>query len=177
MSRVYFISDTHFGHKNIKKFRNKPDGSEFDTFDDHDEYVLNNILSAVTKRDILWILGDVNFHDNLDVIEKIASNVQKLNIISGNHDFEKDHQPALRELLNIPNVAVRGLCKYNGYWLSHAPIHPDELRGKKNIHGHVHYQSIDDDRYINVCVESEWCNFKPIDFQNIKQEIKNDKAI
>lgn len=48
---------------------------------------------------------------------------------------------------------VYSLLKYKGMWLSHAPIHPDELRGKPNVHGHCHYHEIDDPRYLNVCVE------------------------
>ena len=53
-----------------------------------------------------------------------------------------------------------GLYKYKEFWLSHAPIHPCELRGKRNIHGHVHQNHVMDEhhkrdnRYINVCVEN-----------------------
>ena len=55
---------------------------------------------------------------------------------------------------------VHSLVKYKGTWLSHAPIHQDELRGCVNIHGHTHYHVIDDERYINVC--SEHTNYGPI---------------
>ena len=53
-----------------------------------------------------------------------------------------------------------GLEKYKGAWLSHAPIHPAELRGKINIHGHVHYANVLDEtgkldnRYFNVSLEN-----------------------
>ena len=46
--------------------------------------------------------------------------------------------------------------------MSHAPIHPNELRGRFNLHGHVHQNSITlpdgslDDRYINCCVEMSY---------------------
>lgn len=45
------------------------------------------------------------------------------------------------------------MVKYKNLWLTHAPIHPDELRGKKNVHGHCHGHILNDKRYINVCVE------------------------
>lgn len=55
---------------------------------------------------------------------------------------------------------VCGFEKYKKSWLSHAPIHPAELRGKINIHGHVHDATITDEnglpdlRYFNVSLEN-----------------------
>lgn len=56
----------------------------------------------------------------------------------------------VRSVLLVPgkrNVLcnkVYSLVKYKGFWLSHAPIHPEELRGCKNIHGHCHDAVISD---------------------------------
>ena len=54
-----------------------------------------------------------------------------------------------------------GMSKYKdktfgGIFLTHCPIHPNELdyRVSFNIHGHVHENSIKDKRYINVCMEN-----------------------
>jgi calcineurin-like phosphoesterase family protein len=34
---------------------------------------------------------------------------------------------------------VRGFLRYKQMWLSHCPIHPQELyRCKLNVHGHIH---------------------------------------
>ncbi len=48
---------------------------------------------------------------------------------------------------------MQSLVKYKNFWLSHAPVHPGELSGKKNLHGHTHFELMGDPRYINVCVE------------------------
>lgn len=54
---------------------------------------------------------------------------------------------------------VYSLHKYKAHWMSHAPIHPMELRGKKCVHGHTHHHLMldqegnPDSNYINVCVE------------------------
>ena len=61
--------------------------------------------------------------------------------------------------------------KYKGFWLSHCPIHPNELRDKPNIHGHVHQKTIKDRRYINVCVEA--LNGTPIEFSKIADKYGN----
>jgi calcineurin-like phosphoesterase family protein len=63
---------------------------------------------------------------------------------------------------------IHGLTKYKGFWLSHAPIHSEELRGKINIHGHVHNKIIVDPRYRSVCVEA--LNGKPISLSSLRIE-------
>tara|TARA_R110000765_G_scaffold367491_2_gene457637 strand:- start:742 stop:972 length:231 start_codon:yes stop_codon:yes gene_type:complete len=64
---------------------------------------------------------------------------------------------------------IHGLVKYKGIWLSHAPIHESELRGKFNVYGHSHTASIDDDRYL--CVSCEQVDYKPVNFQAIKEKL------
>jgi calcineurin-like phosphoesterase family protein len=44
------------------------------------------------------------------------------------------------------------------------------LRGKKNVHGHVHYKTIPDDRYLNVCCEN--INFTPISLEEVNEIFK-----
>ena len=143
MSETYFISDLHLGHKNILKFSNSRAGS---TVDEHDEQLIASISSTVCKRDNLYILGDVCFDiKKMDMLRRI--NCRKV-LLLGNHD-EFNIGVYLKYF-----DKVAGLLSYKGFWLSHAPVHPAELRGKINIHGHVHSADIPDERYFNVCVES-----------------------
>lgn len=65
---------------------------------------------------------------------------------------------------------VQGFMKYKEFWLSHCPIHPAELRGKTNLHGHVHSATIDDVRYFNTSLEN--INYKPISLYMIREKIK-----
>jgi len=151
MSRVLFISDLHLGHKRIMQFspmhRKEVGGS-------HDRWLIDCIKSVVTKRDRLYILGDVILSKSvsLDALKEIPGD--KI-LVRGNHDDRFNASDFLSVF-----VDVLGITKYKGFWISHAPVHPNELRGCKNIHGHVHTNSIRDhyhqldDRYINVCVEA-----------------------
>jgi calcineurin-like phosphoesterase family protein len=75
---------------------------------------------------------------------------EKKVLVLGNHDIL-----TTQEYLSVFDE-VQGLVKKYGMWISHAPVHPNELRGKYNVHGHVHYASIEDDRYFNVCPEVLW---------------------
>lgn len=154
MSNVFFISDLHLGHKNILKFAGDyRDGS---TIEEHDEILIQKINSRVSSRDKLFILGDVVWRKcDINIMRRIYGQKE---LIIGNHD---EHSlDVYRDVFD----RVHGFYKYKGFWLSHAPIHPDELRGKRNIHGHVHQNYImkkilgfpyaRDDRYIPVTVEA-----------------------
>lgn len=163
MSKVYFISDLHFGHKNIIRFE-----PYFRTGDDCIENmhtIISNWNSVIQKRDVVYVLGDVAFSkDGVNALRELRG---RKKLILGNHD----QQLPQAQWLDIFE-SVSGLIKKDGYWISHAPIHPAELRGCKNIHGHVHSASIRDaygkydDRYINVCCEA--VREFPIRFDDIK---------
>jgi hypothetical protein len=48
---------------------------------------------------------------------------------------------------------IHGVLKYKEFWMTHIPMHENELFGKCNLHGHVHNNTIDDKRYVNLCPE------------------------
>lgn len=160
MANVWFCSDLHIGHKNIGKFRKEVKDDQ-----DNRDYIKLWWDRLVTKRDLVWVLGDSAFTE--EGIDWIADLKGEKRLIRGNHcDLPTtSYQRAFSE--------IYGLVKYKGMWLSHAPIHPDELRGKVNCHGHTHYYNIkeqivggaednyqivssfrDDKRYLNCCVEN-----------------------
>jgi calcineurin-like phosphoesterase family protein len=138
---VWFCSDLHFGHKGIERFRKHVSSQE-----DNEKQIVDCWKQVVTKRDDVYVLGDACFtHESLPEFGLLPG---RKFLVRGNHDL-------------LPTEAyftffteVYGLLKYKEFWLSHAPIHPDELRGRINLHGHVHYNNINDPRYFNCCVEN-----------------------
>jgi calcineurin-like phosphoesterase family protein len=151
MSDVYAIGDLHFGHKNILQYRD-----QFPTTSQHDATIMNNIRSVCGKRDTLWLLGDCFFSwESIAMAKEISEHVLAVNWVFGNHDTDSsERQKIVRTIIACKYVnQVHGLCKTKYGWMSHAPIHPDELRGKVNIHGHMHGRKINDERYIGVSCE------------------------
>jgi len=138
---IWFCSDLHIDHKSIAKYR------EFVTSPQHNtEIIVEDWKSKVAKCDHVYCLGDVSFTTaGLDLIGTLPGFKR---LIRGNHDACQ-----LNQYVKVFHD-VCGILSYKGMWLSHAPIHPDELRGKHNVHGHVHYASLSDDRYFNCCVEN-----------------------
>jgi len=163
-SRVFMISDLHLGHKRILDFAGDFRGGT--TLEEHDEWIIEQWNSVVRKRDLVIVLGDVAF--TREGLSKIGRLKGTKHLIMANHDrfAVEDYNEYFR--------IKPGIYKYKGFWLSHCPIHPEELRGCKNIHGHVHQHHIPspmtriDPRYINVCVEA--CNGVPFLFSDLKEQ-------
>lgn len=152
MSRVLFIGDLHLGHKNIHKFR-----KEFSSQEEHEELILENLHKYVRPRDKVFYLGDAAF--NNEVTRRLAGVPGRKVLVRGNHDNAQFH-----EYVQVFED-VQGIMRYKYAWLSHCPIHPQELRGKINIHGHVHSATIPDVRYVNCSAEN--IGYIPIDYRAI----------
>lgn len=79
----WFTSDTHFFHKNIIKYCNRP----FQDVNEMNTTLINNWNSNVNKNDSVYIIGDVFFCKMENVINILNQlNYAKLYIITGNHD-------------------------------------------------------------------------------------------
>lgn len=151
MAEVFFTSDLHEGHKNIGRFRKIPEWALEQA--GGDAVVANSLWidyhwrKQVTKRDLVLCLGDNAFTPW--GVQQIAGRPGTKIAYGGNHD----DLPISEYLKAFSNI--RGCEKRRKLgWVSHFPMHPAELRGQFSIHGHVHYQTIDDWRYINVCCDN-----------------------
>ena len=153
---VYFISDLHIGHKAIPKYR-----TWINSVDEHDEWIVNQWNSVgFNKKDVIIILGDIIFDiKKMHLLHELKGRKWAL---FGNHDIAFNSYNPFHYF-----EKVLSFTKRYGFWLSHCPIHALELRGKKNIHGHVHNKTIDDCNYINVCVEA--CNGIPVHLDCIRE--------
>jgi len=162
MSEIYFISDLHFGHLNYKRF--VPWIKDMD----HDEYIELMVVrwnSVVKKNDVVWVLGDVAFNaKGLITFDRLLG---IKHLVRGNHD-----NLSTLSYLKFFN-SIQGIVKKHSYWLSHCPIHPEELRGKKNIHGHVHQNELKDRDYIYVGADK--LEGYPISLNQIRNQEKTNE--
>jgi calcineurin-like phosphoesterase family protein len=169
LSKKYVISDFHFGHKNILKYSGEFRGGS--TSEEHDEWLINQVNSVLKKNDLLYVLGDVAMErEALHKMKRIRAGNRIL--VRGNHDIYDT-----KEYLEYFST-IQGMISYKGtFWLTHCPIHPNELRGRYNIHGHVHQNSIDNSRYINACVEMTYGVPQSLDdlFEKHKAEVYNNR--
>lgn len=141
-----FTSDPHLGHRNIHMFR------DCVSSENNARAFMAEARQRMNKRTVTWFLGDVAFdYETLLAIKALPG---RKKLVKGNHD---DMISTAQQLEVFEEIY--GMVKFKEFWITHCPIHPDELRGKRNIHGHVHSATImnegkTDPRYINICPEN-----------------------
>lgn len=165
MSTPRFIADTHLGHRNIYKYR-----PVFDSTKHNDLYFIRILQEYCTKRDTMFFLGDICFDEQyLSTIKELPG---KKILIAGNHCTEYIPMKKLADTFD----EVHALLKYKEFWLSHAPLSNVELRGKLNIHGHVHASSLEDIQYLNTSVDSNFIRFLPRTLHEAREAFKEMKS-
>lgn len=161
---VFFVSDLHLGHRSILRHTAGVEGAwrGGTTVEEHDEWVIEQLMSVhPTKRTFWWVLGDVAMDaEHLRLLDRVPG--RKV-LVAGNHD-DLGLDTYTRHF-----EQVHGIRKRYGLWITHAPLHPVELRGLCNVHGHCHHHSTrDDPRYLNVCIE--WLpDRRPISLDEIRE--------
>ena len=163
MSIVRYISDLHLSHNNMALRRG------FVNFEEHDRYIVKNWNNVVNKRDVVYILGDVTFEKSTPYILLNQLNGIK-KIILGNHDQPQHVPELLKYVNNVASMKYLKDKKFGNIIFTHAPIHPCELeyRYNINIHGHVHLNTLEDKRYINV--SAEVIDYKPKTLEELLNE-------
>ncbi len=169
MSNVFFTSDLHLDHNSLVQFRNKVHGTNFTDAEDVNIHIVKMWNSKVkSKRDIVWVLGDVSWSkEGLKWLEYMNGDKR---LILGNHDTEKLH---IADFLPY-FTQIHGIVKKYDIVMSHVPIHPEslEFRWKYNMHGHIHLKErdIDDKRYLNVNMDIR--GFQPMSLDEVRKELE-----
>lgn len=166
MPNIFFIGDTHFGHKNIINFESTKPFRNFNSIEEHDEEIIKRWNNVVNPKDTVWHLGDFCFGKNrLEIAGRLNGNKK---LVMGNHDM----YASVDYLKYFARLA--GAIEFKGMILSHIPIHTQQFeRFSHNIHGHLHTNTLEDSRYINVSAEQ--INLTPISWEEINQKIKEKK--
>ena len=155
----YVIADLHFGHMWAARNRG------FRTIEEHNQAIIDNWNSTVTKRDKIYVLGDVAWYKkDADECLPLLQGIKSL--IAGNHD---DPKVVNRHFDEVGGAIV--LNKLN-VLLTHIPIHPTELYWDFNIHGHLHSNVIKRSDNLEpdlnyICVSCEHTAMRPIDLDEL----------
>lgn len=153
MSEIFFIADTHFGHKNIIRY--EAARGHFNTIDEHDAELITRWNRAVSPKDVVWHLGDAVFGKrNMWKLGELNGSIK---LVAGNHDMyqAEDYLQYVQK--------IYGAVEYKGLLLTHVPVHSSQVgkgnRYMRNVHGHLHGGCVlradgaADPNYINVSCE------------------------
>ena len=171
MARVFFTSDLHFGHTNLCLRLRQMSPVE------SDRLIIDNWNKVVTKRDIVYVLGDITMENQNIIPQYIKQLNGRIIIVGGNHD-NRQCCDVYRKL----GISVMGVLEYKGFICTHIPIHPNEIKFENrqlvrgNIHGHVHRDETGKAKidygplYYNV--NTELHNYTPVLFDDLVKDFQ-----
>lgn len=145
--QVWFFSDPHFNHTNILKYER----TEFETIEEHNEFIIKQINKTISLDDTLVCLGDIGtgWKECFDKIKKC-----KKILLLGNHDKENkiNYKQYFNEVYDGPLFVNKFIV------VSHEPIPVSEHF--LNIHGHLHCSNLDDNNINHKNVSVKMNNYK-----------------
>lgn len=185
MTDIWIISDTHFNHENILKFRGKDGDTVRDFRDVHEmnETMIDRWNAVVKDGDKVYHLGDV-LMGNRDEGEKILSRLKgQKRLLVGNHDVVYGKGNVLHKFFK--KIYMWRMMPEHGILMTHVPVHPSTLGesrfmkgddGKNvkmvNVHGHIHQNKSPEGNYFCVCVEQPAIQYTPIHIEDLKKRVR-----
>lgn len=164
---LFVISDTHFFHRNICKYTNRP----FSSVDEMNEVLVRNWNAVVAEGDIVYHCGDFAFGSK-DAAKEICGRLRGHKIlVRGNHDRSR------KAMLEIGFDHVYDellICREEGnLLLRHHPVPKEKMDGFNCvavIHGHCHNDTPlrENDWSYNVSVEN--IGYTPINIERLLHE-------
>ena len=169
MQQVWFVSDTHFGHKNILDYSKRP----FASLEAHDEALVERWNARVRPGDRVYHLGDFALCDEgraIEIVKRLAG--QKF-LIFGNHDKRLRKNKAFlgqwiwaRDLEGI-DVADQRIVLCHFAMLTWNQSH----HGAWQLHGHSHGSLRDDPQALRLDVGVDCWNYGPVSFEEIRDRM------
>lgn len=183
-TKVFFTSDTHFGHSNIIKYCQRP----FNSAEHMDEVLISNWNEVVSPQDIVFHLGDFCFGSDKEWIKIL----QRLNgtkyLILGNHDLKKiANSNQIKDYFADINMQMRVVVDKQKMLLNHYPFLCFEggYQNAWQLFGHVHSSKhstgLDKERLVHLFptqydVGVDNNNYRPVSFSQVSQIITEQQA-
>lgn len=158
---IWLVSDSHYFHKNICKYENRPSN--------HNELMLKTWNSLVKWNDVVIHLGDLVFGNHPEIIGMLNGYIT---LVRGNHDRQSINwylSNGIKSICDSFTLDIYG----KKLIFSHKPIVNLPKEFDMNIHGHFHSIThhdinnipnyIKDFRYSLFSIEME--DYKPVKLQ------------
>lgn len=179
---IYFTSDTHYFHRNIIQYSNRP----YSSVEDMNESLIENHNRIVRPDDTVYFLGDFSFADE----PKTKGILRRLNgfkhLVKGNHD---------KMISKSPNSFMASKTYNGGFWsiqdyktlnyegqfivLFHygCRVWDKCHRGSWLLYGHSHGSLPPHGKSVDVGVDSKCITeeYRPVSFDEVKEFMDKQK--
>lgn len=156
---TFFVSDTHFFHKNIIEYQRS---SWCSSVEEMNDVLISNWNSVVSPHDIVWHLGDFAFAGITRLRDLLLRLHGHIHLVPGNHDdpkvWQKLHDDGIVQLHRpIKNLKLQTApSSHTRAVLCHFPIESwaDCHLGSWHLHGHSHGSSRTFGRRLDVGIDA-----------------------
>lgn len=179
VTNVFFTSDTHWGHKNIIQYCNRP----FADVKEMNQALVDNWNAKVKENDIVFHIGDLAFIKEDNQLKALIKqlNAKIIYLIPGNHDDEQRYKrlkigheyqeegPSVVVLNNLCDIDIQVEDEKLRFVLCHYALRVwnKSHYGAIHLYGHSHGTLPDDphSRSMDVGVDSH--NYSPLHLDEI----------
>ncbi len=161
MSKVYFISDTHFGHASIIKYCKRP----FSSAQEMDAMLIKYWNETVEPNDTVYHVGDFAFDRHPEKYLNRLNGTKHL--IQGNHDKQPSIKQGWASINDYREIRVEGQIIILLHYAMR--VWNKSHRGSWMLYGHSHGTLPDDINALSIDVGVDNHNYHPISFNDVKR--------
>lgn len=187
---IYLTSDLHLKHD--KPFIYEKRG--FNSIQEHDKEIIENINKVVAPEDTLYILGDLGMQGEMDkasfndYLATMLGNIgcEDIHIIRGNHDTDEKMEVCKSLGFTIHDYGYELINHKQRYFLSHYPTltQNGSLKGALhreviNLYGHTHQteqflevNGIQVPLSFHIGLDSN--NLKPVELGKVRELVRDN---
>ncbi len=162
---VFFTADTHFSHKAIVRFCERP----FASHEEMDEALIENWNAVVGPEDLVYHLGDFCFKGSAIALRAAERLNGEIILLRGNHDTDNTMAlPRWKQTAELLEITV----EKTRLVLCHYPLleWPGAYNGAVHLHGHTHGRVPPNSRRADVGVDL-W-NYRPASLADILKRLE-----
>lgn len=166
LENIYITSDSHFLHKNIIKYCNRPYDFSWEGVKEMNEDLLKQ-FDELPENSIVINCGDVflnsstTFEELSEIVKRMKNGNKELWLILGNHDRE-----VVSKVKNFQNFKTASevfikagfdkvfpfpILLEDKYLLSHEPVYLNPGNNITNYYGHLHDTFVTTDYFNHEC--------------------------
>jgi calcineurin-like phosphoesterase family protein len=169
MSNIWFTSDTHFNHKAVLGYCNRP----FQSAEEMNEVMIKDFNHLVGVKDVVYHLGDFAFAGT-EVVKSLRGRLNgTIHLIKGNHDYKwsKVAFGAFDSVENLRQIKMDGITIV----LCHFPLLSWNKRayGAWHLHGHSHGATPFDPSVKRMDVGVDCHDYKPVSYDFVRSVLED----
>lgn len=168
---IFYTADSHFGHRNILRFCDRP----YETIEEMDRDLIARWNGKVTGNDTVYVLGDMFFRSEnpAEILSRLKG---KKHLIVGNHDSSWMSKVDLEKHFLSVSLMMDLSGGKTGVTLCHYPLLTwKHAKRTYMIHGHIHKDTTfeiwpmiaSNSHILNAGVDIN--NFEPVTFEELLQ--------